>query len=109
VFIGSHMDSVARGGNFDGAAGVVAGLACLSMLKESGIRPACDLTVMAVRAEESAWFQTSYIGSRAALGLLSPEALASPRVDTGRTLAEHIALAGGDPDALAAGTAFLDP
>ena len=36
VLVGSHLDSVVRGGRFDGVAGVVAGMACLKWLKESG-------------------------------------------------------------------------
>ena len=35
-----------------------------------GITLDCDLTVMGIRAEESIWFQVSYIGSRGALGTL---------------------------------------
>ncbi|WP_144631933.1 hydantoinase/carbamoylase family amidase [Bordetella genomosp. 13] len=107
IMIGSHLDSVAQGGNFDGAAGVVAGLAALSMLRQQGVAPRGDITVMGVRAEESAWFQTSYIGSRAALGRLSAEALQCRRVDTQATLAEHMRQFGGDPDALLAGPPFL--
>ena len=58
---------------------------------------------MGIRAEESIWFQVSYIGSRGALGTLPDGALDVRRIDTGRTLAEHIAECGGDPDALRAG------
>ncbi|HKK29336.1 MAG TPA: M28 family peptidase, partial [Alphaproteobacteria bacterium] len=39
VLIGSHLDSVAQGGNFDGAAGVVSGLTALAALKDAGITP----------------------------------------------------------------------
>src|SRR6266566_5334209 len=96
VVIGSHLDSVADGGNFDGAAGVVAGLVALAALETAGFRPACDITVMAIRAEESVWFTTTYFGSRAALGKLPPEALGNlRRVDSARTLAEHLASSGG--------------
>jgi N-carbamoyl-L-amino-acid hydrolase len=109
VVVGSHLDSVPHGGNFDGAAGVVAGLTAVAALRELGVAPACDLTVMGIRAEESIWFQVSYIGSRGALGTLPDGALDVRRIDTGRTLAEHIADCGGDPDALRAGTRFLDP
>lgn len=97
IVIGSHLDSVHSGGNYDGAAGVVAGLVIAQMLAEQGIRLERDLTVMGVRAEESMWFQHSYIGSRGALGTLDPKALAHRRVDTGRTLEEHLLQAGGDP------------
>jgi len=64
---------------------------------------------MGIRAEESIWFQVSYIGSRAALGTLPDGALDVRRIDTGRTLAEHMAECGGDPAALRAGRRFLDP
>ena len=38
VMIGSHLDSVPQGGNFDGATGVVAGLSVLSGLRRAGGR-----------------------------------------------------------------------
>ncbi len=109
VVIGSHLDSVPHGGNFDGAAGVVAGLAAVAALRALGIRPACDIDVMGIRAEESVWFQVSYIGSRSALGTLPDGALDVCRIDTGRSLAAHIAACGGDPDALRAGCRHYDP
>jgi N-carbamoyl-L-amino-acid hydrolase len=88
--IASHLDSVPQGGNFDGAAGVLAGMAILSSWKRTGFAPEFDVATMAIRAEESTWFPYSYIGSKGALGLLSEEALEVRRADTGRTLAEHI-------------------
>ena len=100
VIMGSHLDSVANGGNFDGAAGVVAGLVAIQALKRLGITPACDVTAMGIRAEESVWFQVSYIGSRAAFGMLPDGALQAKRVDTGRTLAEHMKECGADVEAL---------
>ncbi len=109
VMTGSHLNSVPHGGNFDGAAGVVAGLLAVAALRRLGLTPSCDLTVMAIRAEESIWFQVSYIGSRGALGMLPEGALAARRSDTGRTLAEHMEECGGDPEALAAGVRHLDP
>ena len=98
-----------HGGNFDGAAGVVAGLVAVAALQRAGIALDRDLTVMGIRAEESIWFQVSYIGSRGALGTLPDGALDVRRIDTGRTLAEHIAECGGDPEALRAGARYLDP
>jgi N-carbamoyl-L-amino-acid hydrolase len=109
VVIGSHLDSVPAGGNYDGAAGVVAGLVAISALRQRGFRPLRDITVMGIRAEESMWFGYSYVGSRGALGMLKPEALDKRRIDTGLTLAEHLHGAGGDPDAVRRGEAFLKP
>ncbi|WP_454766479.1 Zn-dependent hydrolase [Cupriavidus campinensis] len=107
VMTGSHLDSVPRGGNYDGAAGVLAGLAILAGWRRAGVVPARDVTVMAIRAEESAWFPVSYVGSKAAFGLLDAAALEARRADTGRTLAEHLRASGGRPEPVAAGVPAL--
>ncbi|SFE22012.1 hydantoinase/carbamoylase family amidase [Methylobacterium sp. 13MFTsu3.1M2] len=108
ILIGSHLDTVAQGGNFDGAAGVVAGLAAVAAIRQLGLEPERDISVLGIRAEENVWFQVSYIGSRAALGALPDGALDAARIDTGLSLADHIAREGGDPDALARGPAAFD-
>ena len=108
IMTGSHLDSVPNGGNFDGAAGVLAGLVAQRALQDLGITPARDVTTMAIRAEESVWFEVSYIGSRAAFGTLPQSALAARRIDTGRTLAEHMTECGADVAAIRAGKAALD-
>ncbi len=108
VVIGSHLDSVPHGGNYDGAAGVLAGLAVVGALREMRLTPACDVIVMGIRAEESVWFQVSYIGSRSSLGTLPSNALDVRRVDTGRTLADHMRSCGGNPEALRTGSRRFD-
>lgn len=100
LYCGSHLDTVAEGGAYDGQAGVAAALALAAALRASGITPAADFVLTITRAEESVWFPVSYIGSRAALGKLAPEDLSAKRVDTGRTLADHMREEGYDPDAL---------
>jgi beta-ureidopropionase / N-carbamoyl-L-amino-acid hydrolase len=110
VMMGSHLDSVPHGGNFDGAAGVVAGLGVLARLKRLGLQPLRDVTVMAIRAEEMSWFPTHYIGSRAAFGLLPSASLDSVvRRDTGRSLASHMAEEGFEPEKVRAGERAIDP
>jgi N-carbamoyl-L-amino-acid hydrolase len=109
IVIGSHLDSVPHGGNFDGAAGVVAGLVAIRALQALDCALPRDVTVMGIRAEESIWFQVSYIGSRSALGTLPEGGLDVRRIDTGRTLAEHIAECGGDPEVVRSGQRYLDP
>jgi N-carbamoyl-L-amino-acid hydrolase len=109
ILMGSHLDSVPHGGNFDGAAGVIAGLVVIEALRSLGVRPRCDVTVMGVRAEESVWFQVSYVGSRSALGRLPDGALEAKRIDNGKSLAAHIAECGGDPEAIRRRERHLDP
>jgi len=109
IRMGSHLDSVPQGGNYDGAAGVVAGLAVLSGLRRAGYVPPCDLTVMAIRAEESAWFDIAYLGSAGAFGLLDPDCLSIARSDNGRTLEATLLEQGFDPAAIRERRRLLDP
>lgn len=110
VVLGSHLDSVAQGGNYDGAAGVLAGLAVVAGMRRAGFVPGRDITVMAIRAEEAgAWFPTSYPGSRGALGTLAPEELQVRRMDSGRSLAEHMREEGFDPGFVARGERVFGP
>jgi N-carbamoyl-L-amino-acid hydrolase len=109
IVIGSHLDSVLGGGNFDGAAGVMAGLIAVQALQRAGLKLNCDVVVMGIRAEESIWFQVSYVGSRGALGTLPASALQQRRIDTGLTLEQHMREAGAEPEAVAKGVAYLSP
>jgi len=96
VETGSHIDTVQGGGNFDGAAGVVAGLAVLQQAKQSGVNPSKGLRLRVWRGEESAAFGVVSIGSRAAFGMLSNAALKSSH--QGRTLAEAMRSQGAGSD-----------
>jgi N-carbamoyl-L-amino-acid hydrolase len=109
IMIGSHLDSVPQGGNYDGAAGIVAGLCVLSALRRANRRMDCDITVMGIRAEESAWFDIAYLGSGGAFGLLDPACLAIPRSDTGRTLEATMVERGFEPQAIRERRQLLDP
>jgi N-carbamoyl-L-amino-acid hydrolase len=69
----------------------------------------CDITVMGIRAEESAWFDIAYLGSGGAFGLLDPACLAIPRSDTGRTLEATMVERGFEPQAIRERRQLLDP
>jgi N-carbamoyl-L-amino-acid hydrolase len=91
IVVGSHLDSVPVGGNYDGLAGVIAGVAVLAALKRSGATKLCSVRVLGFRGEESPWFGHAYLGSRLMLGEFTHDDLAGlRRFDTGKTLAEHI-------------------
>ena len=109
IIIGSHLDSVPQGGNYDGAAGVVAGLCVVAALRQAGIQIRCDITVMGIRAEESAWFDIAYLGSGGAFGLLDPACLGIPRSDNGKSLEATLIDCGFDPQAIREGRRLLDP
>ncbi|MBS7789480.1 Zn-dependent hydrolase [Roseococcus sp. SDR] len=109
VLIGSHLDSIVQGGNFDGAAGVVAGIGAVAVLKAAGVQPKRDIEVLALRCEEAVWFGLGLIGSRCILARLPPGALDLPHARTGRTLAQSIADCGGDPARLREATPLRAP
>ena len=81
-------DSVPQGGNFDGAAGVVAGLCVLAGFKEDGFRPRRTLKLYGLRGEESARFGKAYMGSSALFGRLSPADLEVKDADGKFTLGD---------------------
>jgi len=109
ILMGSHLDSVPQGGNFDGATGVVAGLSVLSAMHRTRVVLDCDLSVMAIRAEESAWFDIAYLGSGGAFGLLDPACLAIPRSDNGQSLEVTLKQQGFDPQPIRERRRLLDP
>jgi len=109
IIVGSHLDSVPQGGNYDGAAGVVAGLCVLAALRRAGIVPAYDLSVMAIRAEESAWFDIAYLGSGGAFGLLDPHCLSIARSDNGQSLERTLQERGFDPRPIRERRRLMDP
>ncbi|UOM33098.1 M20/M25/M40 family metallo-hydrolase [Acuticoccus sp. I52.16.1] len=93
VTSGSHMDTVPHGGNFDGFAGVAAALAVVAAAQAAGA--GVPLRAIAMRCEESPWFGTAYLGSRLLLGLSTLDELGPMvRVDSGETLAAHVAALG---------------
>ncbi|MFN8984220.1 MAG: M28 family peptidase, partial [Alphaproteobacteria bacterium] len=97
MIIGSHLDSIVQGGNFDGAAGVIAGIGAVAALQAARIAPRRDIEVLALRCEEAVWFGLGLIGSRCLLARLPEGALELRHARTGKTLADSIAAAGGDP------------
>ncbi len=108
IACGSHLDSVPHGGNYDGIAGIVAGLLSIARMKCEGFIPEQDIKVMAFRCEESAWFGKPYIGSSALLGQLTEVDLASRHRSDDKTLAEAMAGAGADIERIQKGEVLLD-
>jgi N-carbamoyl-L-amino-acid hydrolase len=107
VWIGSHLDSVPEGGNYDGLAGVVAGLLCLIKAKQAKLD--MPLALIGLRGEESAWFGKPYLGSYALFGKLTSRDLERKQRDSGRALAEHMRECGAQVERIAAGERLVDP
>ncbi|HEY5730060.1 MAG TPA: Zn-dependent hydrolase [Anaerolineales bacterium] len=77
LLLGSHLDSVPNGGQFDGALGVVAALEVLRTVKENGIKLKVNLEAIDFTDEEGTL--VGLLGSAALAGHLRPEDLMSPR------------------------------
>jgi beta-ureidopropionase / N-carbamoyl-L-amino-acid hydrolase len=96
ILLGSHTDTVAGGGRFDGMVGVLAAIEVARTLR--GVALKRPLEVVDFLAEEPTDFGISTVGSRALAGTLTREMLA--RQSGSWTLADALALVGGRPDAI---------
>ncbi|WP_337997051.1 hydantoinase/carbamoylase family amidase [Oleispirillum naphthae] len=108
VILGSHLDSVPHGGNFDGLAGVAAAMMALARYRGRAAE-APPLRALALRGEESAWYGKAYLGSLALTGKLGGEALALRHRDGHGTLGGAMAMLGIDTEAIRAGKPLLAP
>jgi beta-ureidopropionase / N-carbamoyl-L-amino-acid hydrolase len=102
VVLGSHLDSVPRGGAFDGPLGVVSAFAAVDVLRSRGLTPRRPLAVVAFADEEGARFGVACAGSRLLTGRLDPDRARGLVDDDGVSLAEALRRAGRDPAALGA-------
>ncbi|MDH0496041.1 hydantoinase/carbamoylase family amidase [Comamonas aquatica] len=109
IWTGSHLDSVPQGGNYDGLAGIVAGLLVLIAAKRQGVTLPAPLQVIGFRGEESAWFGKAYMGSGALWGKLTAADLALQRREDGVTLGDALAACGADQAAIARQDKLFNP
>lgn len=100
LWCGSHFDSVPQGGNYDGLAGIIAGLLCLKQLHDAHIELPYDVRVIGLRGEESPWFGKAYLGSRALSGGLTERDLALTKRGSDITLADSLSAVGADIEAI---------
>lgn len=89
LLFGSHIDSVPRGGNFDGTVGALGAIEVVRAFNERGVRTRHPLEVVIWTNEEGHHFGRALLGSSAAAGLLEPEVL-DRRDDHGQTLADWL-------------------
>jgi N-carbamoyl-L-amino-acid hydrolase len=94
VMLGSHIDTVATGGRYDGALGVLAGLEVVATLKEAGIAPKRPLAVIAFTNEEGARFQPDMMGSCVWSGALSVEEAYAVRDGEGLAIGNELSRIG---------------
>jgi N-carbamoyl-L-amino-acid hydrolase len=95
ILVGSHIDSVPNGGNFDGDLGSLAALGVLEALAASNLRTRHPLEMVVWSAEEGVAFNRSLNGSRIVAGDVKPGDL--DQVWNGMTRSNAIQKIGGDP------------
>jgi hydantoinase/carbamoylase family amidase len=88
VMLGSHIDSVPNGGNFDGVVGVLGAIEALQCLEEQQEQNDHPIEVVVFMAEESSRFGVATLGSKAFCGKLSPQNLVQYKDKDGITLGE---------------------
>ena len=94
ILVGSHIDSVPNGGNFDGDLGSLAALCVLEALAAANLRTRHPLEIVVWSAEESTTF-TGLNGSRIVAGDVKPSDMDA--VSNGMTRADAIRKIGGSP------------
>ena len=94
ILFGSHIDSVAGGGNYDGDVGVIGAIEAIELLNEHGIETRHPLEVVSFTDEEG-----GLVGSRAMIGTSADETLKSVS-HSGLALQDGIRKVGGDPGRL---------
>jgi allantoate deiminase len=86
IVVGSHIDSVPSGGQFDGCLGVLGGLEAVRSLQEVGFIPRRQIWVVAWTEEEGSAFGAALFGSRAFVGLLNLDTVQHLKNDEGEKL-----------------------
>jgi N-carbamoyl-L-amino-acid hydrolase len=100
LLFGSHIDSVPRGGNFDGDVGSLGAIEVIRALNDHKISTRHPLEVVIWTNEEGHHFGKGLLGSSAAAGLLAPDVL-DRKDEEGKTLADWLRRYGQDPARLA--------
>lgn len=95
ILIGSHVDSVTDGGNFDGPVGSFGAIEVARTLREKGTRLRHPLDVVIWQNEEG-----GTTGSKTAIGEMTDAELAKV-ARSGKTIREGIGIIGGDVSRLA--------
>lgn len=111
VVMGSHIDSVATAGIFDGCLGVLGGLEVIRTLDEAGRQTRRPVVVAFFTEEEGARFGTDMLGSAVATGRIPLEqahALADRGGNTVRRELEAIGFLGPADPILAPPHAYLE-
>jgi len=111
VLTGSHIDSVATGGIYDGALGVLAGLEVIETVASAGVETRHPLAVAVFTDEEGSRFAPDMLGSLVYVGGLALETALDTEAVDGAVLGDELArigYAGSSPCPAVAPHAFVE-
>ncbi|ULT58917.1 Zn-dependent hydrolase [Neobacillus drentensis] len=111
LVIGSHLDSVKKGGRFDGVLGVVAGLEVARALVENNVKPQIPLVIADITNEEGARFEPSMMASGVLSGKFDKAAMHQKKDVDGITFKDalqSIGYVGKEESRLKKAAAFLE-
>ncbi len=94
IMLGSHIDSVPSGGNYDGDVGVIGAIEVAQLLHENGVATRHPLEIVSFTDEEG-----GTVGSRAMTSAVEAPTL-EVMSHSGMTIRDGIRAVGGDPDRL---------
>jgi allantoate deiminase len=98
IVTGSHIDSQAPGGRYDGALGVIAALVALRTLRERFGQPKRTLEIVSLCEEESSRFPAAnFWGSRAITGVIDKDEPETVIAYSGETIGQAMRDIGLDP------------
>ncbi|WP_303721790.1 M20 family metallo-hydrolase [Malonomonas rubra] len=98
VMLGSHLDTVPEGGNYDGSVGILAALEIIRVLNDREQVTKRPIEVVNFSAEESSRFGVATIGSKALTGKLDLKTLKSLTDSDGFTLYDTLRESGYHPE-----------
>jgi N-carbamoyl-L-amino-acid hydrolase len=90
VMTGSHLDTVADGGRYDGSLGVLAGLEVVETLVRAGVRPLRPIAVASFTNEEGVRFTPDMLGSLVFCGGMDLEQALEQRDAAGTTVGDEL-------------------
>jgi beta-ureidopropionase / N-carbamoyl-L-amino-acid hydrolase len=94
IAVGSHLDSVVRGGNFDGVLGVLTGLEAVETIISEGIKTRHPLTVLVWTNEEGSRFRPAMMSSGVIAGKFDKATMLAVKDEDGLSFEEALGVSG---------------
>jgi N-carbamoyl-L-amino-acid hydrolase len=111
IVLGSHLDSVKKGGRFDGVLGVLSGLEVVRTLIDHGVKPRIPVTIVNFTNEEGARFEPSMMASGVLSGKFDKFAMLNKTDSEGVTFEAALKASGYEgpvANRIANATAYLE-